>query len=659
MVLPVLAICVISAARAEDDEPAATIVITAEPLSPAEKQAPTGFVTVIDVADLPEPLETVTDALQQTVGVQVRRFGGLGAFSTISIRGSSSNQVQFYFDGIPLSRGRQETVNVADLPLDGLERIEVYRGITPVTFGAAGIGGVVNLVPKPPSETPLTEMVLAYGSFNTRKVVASHTRRLGSIAVFGHVTYLGSDGDFTFHDDRGTPFNPSDDREATRQNNAFDSVDVLLRAAHDLSPETRVDLTQELYFKDQGVPGIGSRQSLTASFSSLRALSFLRLTRDGLAGGALDAEGKVFSVYQGDGLVDLEGDLGGGPQDRDDRTLSVGGNASGVYSGLPWQAVGWFGEIAAEQFRGENDALRQAVSEPTQQRLRFTLALQDEVTLFDRLLLVPTLRYEHYDDRVSASFTPAGMAVGRENVQRDLFSPSFGAQVSVWEWLQLRGNLGWYERAPNFSELFGNSGNVRGQPRLRSEQARNADVGFILQPEPFGWLRQARLEYAYFNNSIEDLILLVQVSPAVFRPENIGAAQVQGHELAWAATFTHFGIDGNYTHQIAEDCGDEPTFAGKRLPLRPQDQLFVRPQLFSEWVELYYEFELVSGNFLNRSNFDEAPSRDTHTVGINAYPTDWLRLGFSVANLTDNEISDVAGFPLPGRTLSGSVTARF
>ena len=266
-------------ALAAEDEPLATIEVIAEPISEAEERAPTAFVTEVDVSERKAETETLTDVLAESVGVQVRRFGGLGAFSTISIRGSSPNQVQFYLDGVPLSRAVDETVNITDLPLQSLQRIEVYRGTIPVGFGGGGIGGVVSLVTEPPSTTPVSELSVSYGSFDTRRVVASHTRRVAGTDVLGHVTYLGSEGDFTYHDDNGTPENPFDDERVTRKNNAFNSVSALFRASRDLGNGLYADFTEQFFFKDQGVPGPASTQFLLPSLQEWRALTYFRLTQ--------------------------------------------------------------------------------------------------------------------------------------------------------------------------------------------------------------------------------------------------------------------------------------------------------------------------------------------------------------------------------------------
>src|SRR5207253_9135856 len=111
---------------------------------------PTAFATVIETPAAPTEVKTLTDALADAVGVQVRRFGGLGDFSTVSIRGSSAGQVQVYLDGVPLSRAENEVVNLADLPLDAVDHVEVYRGATPLAFAQSGPGGVVNVVSRRP-----------------------------------------------------------------------------------------------------------------------------------------------------------------------------------------------------------------------------------------------------------------------------------------------------------------------------------------------------------------------------------------------------------------------------------------------------------------------------------------------------------------------------
>ena len=85
------------------------------------------------------------------------------------MRGASSGQMRIYFDDVPLTRARSETVNLADLPLEPLAKIEVYRGTTPLSLGASALGGVINLVTKDPGPAPEVSFLAGGGSFGTRQ----------------------------------------------------------------------------------------------------------------------------------------------------------------------------------------------------------------------------------------------------------------------------------------------------------------------------------------------------------------------------------------------------------------------------------------------------------------------------------------------------------
>ncbi|MBX3026669.1 TonB-dependent receptor [bacterium] len=649
------------AARADDEPPAGAVLlpeveVTAEPPSEAERKAPTAFVSEVDVGSRNRALDTAVDALEEAAGVQVQRYGGLGAFSTISIRGSSANQVPVYLDGVPLSQAQNQTVDLSTLPLDSLQRIDVYRGTIPVGFGGGGIGGVVNLITKPPSATPSTELQAGYGSFETRKVVASHTQQVDGVDLLGHVTYLGSKGNFTSFNDNGTPDNPTDDGETTRVNNQFDAVGGLARAGRDLGDGLRLDGTQELFYRSQGVPGPATVQFTQPSLEELRSLTYLRLSAAGLAGNAVDTSGTLYGVYSFQNFFSPPQDFG--PYDTHNQTAVAGGSNTGTWY-TPWQqSLSWFDEVAYEQFFPYNGAAVDVPADgPDQTRLRVTLAAQDEARLFDdRLLLVPSLRYEHLLDDFSGVNLANQPDTPPMTNNLDLVSPSFGAMLRLTPWAALRGNVGYFQRAPNFAELFGNTGSVLGNADLKPEKGLNADVGATATSGAWRWIDRALLELALFNTDYDDLITFEATSPDQFRAMNIGKARVRGLELSAAgAALRHLGLQLNYTHQQSEDRSGDYT-DGNQLPLRPDDELFLRLEAFVPWASTYYEYTFISSNPTTVGNFITVPSRSIHTVGASLQPYPWMTVQFQAANITNADIRDLGDFPLPGLTLFGSIT---
>lgn len=641
------------------DEIRETITVRERSLSEAERHAPTAFVTHVDPAQYTEEMESVADAVGDTVGVSVRRYGGLGAFSTLSIRGSSANQVSVYLDGVPLSRAHNEVVNLADLPLDSLERIEVYRGTTPLSLGAAGIGGIVNLIPKAPSQTPYTHATAGYGSFTTRKFALTHMQLAGGFQTFANVTMMGSAGNFRFRSDNDTPLNPFDDREVTRVHNSFDSVAALFRARRTWGNASHLDLLQETFWKTAELPGRGANPSLHATSERLRLLQAVRWRTGGWPGNNTDTMVQGFVTFERSFFRDPFGELGAGQQQRRDDTLVGGGNASVTSYLTSTQVLSWFVETSGEAFLPENSAVNAPV-EPEASRWRATAGVQHQWSLWhDRLRAVPTLRFEWLRDRSSSAFRDFGRQLPRIARDEGLWNPMLGLEWNVTEGFSVRGNLARVERAPNFTELFGNTGSVIGNPALVPERAWNRDLGVRFERMfPDLDLRLAG-EYAYFNNDVDRLIVFVQRSAAIFKPENIGRARLRGHEAGmrweWRQRWL---LDTNLTWQEPENRSPAAggIYLGKRLPGRPRTEWYLRASSRYGRITPYYELNYVSGNFLDQANFDRVPSRTIHTVGLTAQVAWGFAVGLQARNLTDNQVSDVGGFPLPGRALFATVT---
>jgi outer membrane cobalamin receptor len=163
----------------------------------------------------------------------------------------------------------------------------------------------------------------------------------------------------------------------------------------------------------------------------------------------------------------------------------------------------------------------------------------------------------------------------------------------------------------------------------------------------------------FFHNDVCDLISFEQVRPGKFRAFNVGSARITGHEVSVAAeVLDHVGLDLNYTHQNAEN-RDVDSPEGNQLPLRPSDELFVRPRVFAAWGSLYYEFTFLGDNPTDTDNFVTVPSRTIHTIGGTVKPLSWLTARLEIANLADADVRDLGDFPLPGLSVFGGLKAVF
>jgi hypothetical protein len=119
----------------------------------------------------------------------------------------------------------------------------------------------------------------------------------------------------------------------------------------------------------------------------------------------------------------------------------------------------------------------------------------------------------------------------------------------------------------------------------------------------------------------------------------------------------HLAVSLNYTKQDPEIRSGAQK--GNKLPGRPGDEFYLRTELFNQFGRLFYEFNLVGGNYVGEANLERVPTRRVHTIGFTTSIPSWLTVGFEARNITNNQISDVLDFPLPGLSFFGTVGAKF
>ncbi|MCZ6873139.1 MAG: TonB-dependent receptor, partial [bacterium] len=548
----------------------------------------TMFATVVDVSESTAQVDSIADVLSESVGVQVRRFGGLGAFSTVSIRGSTPNQVGVYLNGVRLNQANVGLVDLGDIPLDNVERIEIYRGFSPLQLGAGSIGGSINLVTRQVVGETVNRVSSSYGSYDTRKFTLYRSQAFTNLGYVVLFNYTESEGDFQFLDDNGTRFNSLDDDVTKRQNNDFRAFNVNVKGETTFAGWD-ITLFDDFFTKDQGVPGRSSNQSKTARLDVWRNVATLRLERRGFPWTATDVAFQLAHTWQREDFKDLDGDIGIGVQDQENTSNTFSANGLLNLYVEPWhQVFGLFLEWRYETFRMVDNLPRlrgeSADEGPLQRRANLIVAVQDEILLLDeRLAIRPLLRYQFVDSDFGAQPTFGAVRLDTDRSDQDhLFSPSLGVKFRLTAYLNLKGNIGRFQRVPTLFELFGDRGTTLGNPDLEPESSVNWDTGFVFEQSRYGVLDRVFLEYAYFASNADDLIIFVQFSQDTVKAQNIGEAEIRGHEVSWNLTaFNHLRLFGNYTFQDAEDTS-ETIHQGNALPGRPRHELHQSFELFAD-----------------------------------------------------------------------------
>jgi vitamin B12 transporter len=147
------------------------VVVTAT-RAEARKSEIAANVTVVSKDDIEKlPASNAAEVLQYVPGVYVEFNGGLGSdASGIRIQGSEIRHVTIFQDGVPLNLLANPQTDLSYLPVDVIDRIEIYKGAASSAWGSS-LGGVVNIITKEPvREKPFSvDARASYGEFKTLK----------------------------------------------------------------------------------------------------------------------------------------------------------------------------------------------------------------------------------------------------------------------------------------------------------------------------------------------------------------------------------------------------------------------------------------------------------------------------------------------------------
>ncbi len=69
----------------------------------------------------------------------------MGSNSTFSLNDFSGDQVKFFLDGIPIEH-YGSSFSFGDIPVNMIDRIDVYKGVDTVWLGTDALGGAVNII---------------------------------------------------------------------------------------------------------------------------------------------------------------------------------------------------------------------------------------------------------------------------------------------------------------------------------------------------------------------------------------------------------------------------------------------------------------------------------------------------------------------------------
>lgn len=114
------------------------------------------------------------DALTNSMGIRIEQDNILG--SGVSLQGMSGQNVKILIDGIPVVGRLNGNIDLSQINLDNIERIEIVKGPLSVNYGTNALAGAINLITKTTAKGQVTVGGSSYyensGKFNLNGNVA-------------------------------------------------------------------------------------------------------------------------------------------------------------------------------------------------------------------------------------------------------------------------------------------------------------------------------------------------------------------------------------------------------------------------------------------------------------------------------------------------------
>jgi len=659
------------------------VVVTSKSKVQFMRESPEA-ITVINGKDLQGRSVSLETILDKTIGLKVGQTGGLGSSSRIIVHGLEGNRIQILWDGIPMSTS-DGTFSLDEIPIDIIERIEVYKSIIPARFGCDGLGGAVNIVTKEFS-TDYLDASYELGSYQTHKgsVFSRKNFPKSGILLGAGGYYTSAKNDYSFR----VP-----EREnllVKRDHDRFRSYMLKGKVAFTKLWFDEISTEFGYYNRFNEIQGILKNIQHAENQSGMFMLEN-KLIKSGMLNDRLNFESHFSLSHTTNNFVDTarvnhdfegniypspngQGETGDVPHNSNDKGLEINERINFDY------------KLSANHSLNLNTLINYARRQPSDniasQHAGFVIGgfpskktsvisgLTWESKLFDKKLTnMLSAKYFHLHSEIED-------LTSYELIEAPKKKNNTTSQIGWIEAIKYEPFRGFhlkasYQRAirlPNSQELFGDGIITFPAAGLRPEKSHNFNLGFLIDKNDVLGLSRLQFEVNGFYMQVSDMIKLMK--------QHMAAGYVNAEKVHIKGIETEIKLDisptvyayGNLTYQDVRDVlnylpgtqAPNPT-KGLRLPNIPY--LFANfgaeyhsNRLFKNWyVKAFWDGKFTEEFFyfweLTELQKRRIPRSFVNDIGLLLTYKSKYSVALECHNIMNKEVWDQFRQPLAGRTL--------
>ena len=577
--------------------------------------------------------------LQETLGVNIVRYGPHGNQAGISLRGFDSRRVAFLVNGIPASSPVDGRFDIFQIDPGSIERIEVIYGGSDSRFNVSGaLGGVINIITIARQEPGLR---IGGSVSNTSAMPGRYRGRDGEMqgprwgdlldtqnyafslayggaslfSAMANVFFNRAGNHFLFEDFMG--------HTRRRDNNEVWDAGAGVSLAWEFPCLNRFISSSHFYYGNKNIPAsgfsrfFGNQTDISARQSFMAEIP--RTFHDSLATEASFA----WSI------------------NRLNYTSPAGAVSAYDLQGISLiNRWGWYPSAGFTLRSGIDYRFTQLDSTEMGRRIRHDggLSLTAELRLGRQFLVVPSIK---------AAVTSGGTT-------EIAMIPKLGFLWNINDTFALRNNYFRSFKLPDFEELYWGGGGFYGNPDLLPQDGWGTDLGLAWDPS-----RRLRLENVLFAQLIKNSIHWFPGADA-WRPENVGEA-------------AFFGLSSSIRFEVPVSMGPVERIAPALSYQYLRSYLLSFGHIFSSNMRIPYnpehtvgvslDFLWGTGSFVVSGHFESLRYTDRANRTwlepyflLNAAYSQRIGRNFTVfgslRNILNRSYELFAGYPMPGITLT-------
>ncbi|ERJ66632.1 TonB-dependent receptor [Porphyromonas gingivalis] len=640
-------------------------------------------VSVINAKELQGRSVSLETILNKTIGLKVGQTGGLGSSSRIIVHGLEGNRIQILWDGIPMNTS-DGAFSLDEIPIDIIERIEVYKSIIPARFGCDGLGGAVNIVTK---EFSMDYLDASYelGSYQTHKgsVFSRKNFPKSGILLGAGGYYTSAKNDYSFR----VP-----EREnllVKRDHDRFRSYMLKGKVAFTKLWFDEISTEFGYYNRFNEIQGVLKNIQHAENKSGMFMLES-KLIKSGMLNNRLNFESHFSLSHTTNNFVDTarvnhdfegniypspngQGETGDVPHNSNDKGLEINERINLDYKLSTNHSLNLNTLINYARRQPSDDIASQhagfIIGGFPSKKTSIVSGLTWEAKLFGRKLTnMFSAKYFHLHSEIED-------LTSYEMIEAPKKKSNTTSQIGWIEAMKYEPFRGFhlkvsYQRAirlPNSQELFGDGIITFPAAGLKPEKSHNFNLGFLIDKNDVLGLSRLQFEVNGFYMQVSDMIKLMK--------QHMAAGYVNAEKVHIKGIETELKLDisptvyayGNLTCQDVRDVLDylpgtqapNPT-KGLRLPNIPY--LFANfgaeyhsDRLFKNWyVKAFWDGKFTEEFFyfweLTKLQKRRIPRSFVNDIGLLLTYKNKYSIALECHNLMNKEVWDQFRQPLAGRT---------